>query len=1193
MAEKKRPRKRKAAGGHRNHLVGDRHLPLEQALDSGIIYGASLPISRINRLIDRECVEIDAKCYGTRVLPLGRLLRNFRNFVSTVPKELLTREFIEKPEYQRCFRTEFNACWSNFEYGVPDSVDVVGRGALGFLSRQHPTLDVSLMLPQSIFNPKDYINYRYLNKRNAWLCRLYEDIRVAFEAGESNPLLKGLEQCHLVAELHFRRPKVYIDFLLVVSNVTYRLRVSAHVDEGTFKHAAMAPARNNVRSPTTLFKSSGMSEAPAESDMRPTPTYNAAILEDLIKSRLNLKLRDAFVRHAKMRGALTLLTVWMRTQGLMATHLGCKSDTLHNVASTSCSKGFDPEYKRRRLQKIKDSADGHVSNSDSAEDDINSDATPSSSVTAGSSGSSATSGVGDETSKSPIQNGVSFDNGLTGCVMALILCHVVSINRFPPEIEAFPLFLAALKFMASMDLKERYYVIGRDKPFSRDGADISGKVDSTTAVPTPEEASDEDGATLLEAQQKAVHNISIPELYLDGTLSFNVLHKVVVTFQEVVSKGKATLATAKDLSSPFLYSQLFDIWHDARCYTDVRLILNSCPMLSGFDIWELGESEYMAARMRSILEYGLKDRLAHLYFRMSENNALMVLIGFDESVQRSTDVGPATNSPESIYFRHFWKRLTETRSFADGSICECILWNKVLPDIEEDPSASSSLERLAGRNLNVQILSTILQLHFEQLKPVILDSNTSVSLEKPKIKGDDKRHPMYVELPIVVSDNRLATDHRTKLMNAYNELNGLLRSLDNVPLKVSNVYVCSPEFGYADVGPSKLRHRLLVELETSTKWPKDPAAILSVKIALGIAMLKELFKNHEIKSRMSENGDMELQLQGIKFCIKILCQRETQPLIESIRNFEPAVNKLPTNNSLEMVREYFRSVQVERCKVGALKSPSFSASVRLSKAFTASCIVPNGDFLCEMVNWFIFTSHDFLLSPPMSGYTGFMRFLYLVAHYNWENRPMLIYDENPKYDMLESKRPSWAPYFWISTPEDPYCLVPNMPSTMISKRFVGQCQRFIAKLDEHSMKPLNVSSFFGAESRAYNMTLELENLYRKLKYSADGESYKLSQQEAHFILNTFVVSLKKSFAGILELAYNDLELQGVHTPAGNITIYVKINPMACIPTGSPKWSWPLHMITRDGRTIFVPNMPAILIHIHSMGEGLLRDIKFT
>ncbi|CDR94478.1 NUCLEOLAR RNA-ASSOCIATED PROTEIN, putative [Babesia bigemina] len=1190
MPEKKRPRKRKASGGHRNPLIGDRHLPLEQALDSGVIYGTSLPISRLNRLINRECVDFDADGSSVGQSPLATLLRNFRSFVTTVPTVLLTREFIDKPAYGRCFRTEFNACWSNFEYGVPESVDVVGRGALGFLNRRNPTLDVSIMLPQAIFNPKDYINYRYLNKRNAWLCRLYEDVHVALEAGESSPLLEGLENCHLVAELHFRRPKVYIDFLLAVANATYCLRVSAHVDEATFKHAPMAPTRNNVRSTTTLLKPSGVPGTPAESDMRPTPTYNAAILEDLLKNRVNAKLRAAFDSHAKMRGALTLLTVWTHTQGLTATNLGCTSDRLHIVASMWCSKGLEAAEKRRVRRKVKDESDDAASVDDSENVEVSHDPTSSSPISGGSTDATETHGLGDEADKSSIQSGLPFDNGLTGCVFALILCHVVSANRFPTEIEAFPLFLAALKFLASMDFKQKYYIIGRDKAFNSHAADDD---DSTTAVSTSDDASNEDGAKLLEAQQKVINAISIPELYLDDSVSFNVLHKVVVTFDEVVARAKATLTVARDLSSPFLYCQLFDISHDTRCYSDVRLIMNTCPLLSGFDIWELGESEYMAARIRSILEYGLKDRLAHLYFRMSESNALMVMIGFDESVQRSTDVGPLTNSPESVYFRHFWKRLTETRSFADGSICECILWNQILPDIDVDPCASSSLERLAGRNLNVQILSTILQLHLDQFKPVILDCDTSFAFDKPNTKDGDRRHLMYVELPIVVSDNRLATEHRTKLMNAYNELNGLLRSLENVPLKVSNVFVCSPEFGYADVGPSKLRHRLLVELETSTKWPKDPAAILSVKIALGIAMLKELFKNHDIKSRMSENGDMELQFQGIRFCIKILCQRETQPLIESIRNFNPDENKLPTDSSLEMVREYFRSIQIERCKVGALKSPSFSASVRLSKAFTASCIVPNGEFLCETLNWFIFCSQDFLLSPPLSGYTGFMRFLYMVAHYDWEHRPLVIYNEEPRYEMLDSKKPSWAPYFWLCTPEDPYCLVPNMPSTMLSKRFVGQCQRFIAKLDEHFMKPINLAAYFAAERRAYNMTLELENVYRKLKYSAGGESFKLSQEEAHFLLDTFVTSLKKSFSGILELAYNHLELQGTHTPAGNIMIYVKINPMACIPTGSPKGSWPHHMIICDGRTIFVPNMPAIWTHIHAMGDGLLREIRFT
>ncbi|GIX62795.1 nucleolar protein 6 [Babesia caballi] len=1180
MVEKKRARKRKASTGRRDDAVGDPDFLLSSVIDSPVVYGRSLPITRLNRLIHRESVTFDIDDATSNPSPLATLVRNLQSFVDRLPPCAVTKAILSDARYARFFQVGFNACWSDYQHGPPKCLAVVGRGALGFLSRERPTLDVSAELPQSMFNAKDYVNYRYLNKRNSWICRLHEALQVSLAAGGGSALLEGIPSAHAAATLRFQRPKTFIELLLRVGDRPYRLCISAHVDAGTFKHPPLAPARNNVRIPTSLETSPSMAEPVPESDLRPTPTYNCSILEDLFKVSVNSRVKGMFTSHKRMRGALTLLTVWARSQGL--THL-CPTSPPADPASdlTVAQNAQSPESAPESISNVSGKSES------TATSDLNDQVNP---------------GVSTSIRKTTITDGVvtngflktnqtpdiMFNNGLSGCVLSLILCHVVECNKFPPDVEAFPLFLAAVNFMASMDFDRYCYVIGTPKPLALPSLHPTSST-ATTSDSTPSEQHLDEHDSQKSSQQMN-RQVALPQLYLDGTMLFNVLHNMATTVREVIDVAKATAKATADLSSPFLYGQLFDLSHETHCHSDLTLILPYCPPASGFGVWELARHEYMAANLKAALEYGLQDRLRHLYFRHSEDGALMALVGLDDSVQRSVDVGPLTNSPEAVYFREFWGALSETRSFNDGTISECLLWNKLLDAKDGSPEDGSSLEKASGTNLNLRILRLLLRAHFKTFEQIVITGAQPLDITL----ADEERpsRVMYINAPVVEVDNRLVTDHRSRLMNAYNDLNGLLRSLEGVPLKVSNVFTCSAEFGYADVGASKRRHRLLLELESSTKWPNGAKAIRSVKVALAIAILKELFRHHDMKSRVAENGDMELQFQGVKFVLAILCQKETHPLLTAIRNFDPDGDKVPDEGTLTVVRDYIRSMQVDRCKVVALKTPSFSASLRLSKAFAASCLLPDSEFVCEMLNCFIFGSTDFLLTPPLSGYTGFVRFLYLVAHYDWASNPVVIHDEAPRYDMATSKKPPWAPYFWVSTPEDPYCLVPQMPSAMLSRRFVSQCGRFLSKLEMHYVKPLSVSAFFAVERAGYTLTIELENLYRRLRYSTDTEGYQLSFDEARFLLETFVAAVRQSFPGLMELAYNELEFSGLHSAPGHLQLHVKFNPVACIPASTARALWPQHMVAHDDRACFVPNFPALLAHIRTIGEGLVRDVTF-
>ncbi|EDO07370.1 Nrap (nnucleolar associated protein) family protein [Babesia bovis T2Bo] len=1093
MENKKRPRKRKVKNISNTVLNKSDGAHVQQLLDEGFVYGRSLPLSRIKRLIRNHALDLNQLNNGNTVMQLNGFIDTIIDFIKNVPTSRLNDSILKDERYSKFFKCGFQSYWSDYNYGAVDKVLKTGSAAIGYVNHESPTIDLSIELPSSIFNPKDYINYRYLNKRNAWLCKLYDDMQSLLCADDFRKQFGE----NITSSLDYDNYKVKIHLIFSVNNIRFLIRIGAHIPSNTFKISPLEINRNNVRIPTTTLVD--INESEQSNTLWPTPTYNSSISEDLQRDAIESRITETNHKYRRMKDAFTLLSVWATKQGVShVTNL----PYLLNAMNT-------------------DSGNNH-------------------------------------------RLDMEINSGLTDTFWLLLLVHVIEINKYPCDVESFPLFLACLKFLASMDTKKHIYILGSKKTeIMSNEATVPGNTEFVTEN----------------------HDIFIPQFYTDRDKSHNICHQTVFVLQELIDKARISVGATDYMSSPFLYGQLFEISCDIKCHYDIIFYIPECPKVKS-KLWELRVHEYTAWNLKHVLEYGLKDRLRYIHFRYTHEGALLVMVSFDENIQRSTDVGPLTSSPECTYFRNFWGTLVETRSFDDGSISECLLWDKVIQGEPPCRNSAVSLQICSGINVNLRIIQLLLKLHFTDLSIVDINGDT----KKRKFDGNShNRQTIYVHSPMVEVNPRLLNSYRSSLMNLFNDLNGILRSLRNVPLSVCNVYTCSPEFAYIDFGPSDLRHRVLIELESSNKWPNEPKAIAGVKVALAIAILKELNKKHGIKSNITVDGEMEIEFHKVKLSMKMLCQCEYLPIVKSIRDFDPDTDTPPTEDELSVVRDYFRSLHLERCKVVALKCPSYSASVRLSKAFAADCLLPNNEFLCEMSNCFIFGSNDFMLSQATSGWTGFYRFLYLVAHYDWITQPMVIRDEKFNYDSLILNKRQWMSFFWVSTPEDPYCLASRMPTALMAKRFILQCSNFLKSKEIYSMKLL---SYFNVDRAGYNFVITLDNIYRKLKFSDGAKNIKVTFDEAQYLLNVVLDELRDNFGGLLEIAYNELHFNGFHSDLKHLQIYVKINPLACIPSEVNTASYPLAEISHNNVKSYVPDIQAVLERIKEITYGLIVDVKF-
>ncbi|CBZ49779.1 hypothetical protein NCLIV_002670 [Neospora caninum Liverpool] len=249
-----------------------------------------------------------------------------------------------------------------FRFEPPVAVKVVGSFPLGLMSSFDKNVDVAVEMPAHMFQTKDYLNYRYLAKRSAYLEQLYVHLRASLAAHFPSPCSSHKSDACPEAARRFRQlapfclPRVAVQLwqgdsakpILIIAFAptsslasrdknaaqTQRLQSCSRTDLSAwtvrllftppsasplFKEHLLAPARNCVRSPTWCLADEGPSSSPAaETDglLPPTPYYNGLVLEDLRMHARQKRLHQCCQAFGEaFRDAVQLLKVWAHRRG--------------------------------------------------------------------------------------------------------------------------------------------------------------------------------------------------------------------------------------------------------------------------------------------------------------------------------------------------------------------------------------------------------------------------------------------------------------------------------------------------------------------------------------------------------------------------------------------------------------------------------------------------------------------------------------------------------------------------------------------------------------------------------------------------------------------------------------------------------------------------------------------------------------
>ncbi|KAG5421330.1 UTP22 [Candida metapsilosis] len=200
----------------------------------------------------------------------------------------------------------------SFSYGPPEDLSLVGSYGLKTGISQGSSIDVALTMPRSLFQPKDYLNYRALHKRAFYL---------AYLADHLIPLTKKNNLPVKITYSYFNDdvlcPILHIESIqtenpddLIFFKTKYKINLIPAFPFTVFDSKKLLPDKNCIRIQSD------------SKEMPPTPFYNSSILAQssydyYLKFLYSMKKSTESFKDACILGRL-----WLQQRGFNSTLSG-------------------------------------------------------------------------------------------------------------------------------------------------------------------------------------------------------------------------------------------------------------------------------------------------------------------------------------------------------------------------------------------------------------------------------------------------------------------------------------------------------------------------------------------------------------------------------------------------------------------------------------------------------------------------------------------------------------------------------------------------------------------------------------------------------------------------------------------------------------------------------------------------------
>ncbi|GAB4846824.1 hypothetical protein Ancab_025831 [Ancistrocladus abbreviatus] len=496
-----------------------------------------------------------------------------------------------------------------------------------------------------------------------------------------------------------------------------------------------------------------------------------------------------------------------------------------------------------------------------------------------------------------------------------------------------------------------------------------------------------------EMKERKQHLQTFPVVICDSSGYFNLAFRMTKTgFSELRDEAALTLGCIeKCRGGGFEEIFLTKVDFPAKYDYCIRLNLkgNSSVYASGYclndECWRLYEE-----KVHSLVSQGLSDRVKFIRvtwrnwtsecciedgFSSLSTEPLLVGITINslDTALRVVDVGPhAENKEEVAVFRKFWGEKSELRRFKDGTIAESTVWE------------CKQWER---------------HLIIKRIIEYVLSRHLSLSKENVTVIADQLDFSLTrgSEDPISCSGS---------LLEAYEVLAKHLRSLDDIPLRVSSVQPLDAAFRFTSVFPPEPHPlikdkggvvrlqkptstciqplEVMIQLEGSGNWPMDDVATEKTKSAFLLKIGESLQSNWGVTCIATEDN-VDMLLSGYAFRLKILHERGL-----SLVKGQIGGNQVKRVSSID--KKLFLHSQ-HSSMINGLQGryPVYGQVVRLAKRWAAShlfsaCLA--GEAVELLVAYLFLKPWPF--HAPSSRITGFLRFLRLLSEFDWRVYPLIV-----------------------------------------------------------------------------------------------------------------------------------------------------------------------------------------------------------
>ncbi|GAB0202884.1 nucleolar protein 6 [Grus japonensis] len=495
--------------------------------------------------------------------------------------------------------------------------------------------------------------------------------------------------------------------------------------------------------------------------------------------------------------------------------------------------------------------------------------------------------------------------------------------------------------------------------------------------------------------------------------------------------------------------------------------------------------------------------------------------------------------------------------------------------------------------------------------------------------------PLYSTLAFGTGEEAMVN-----IVCSYDDLSRKLWNLKGLPLTVTAVQGVHPALRYTDVFPpipmkpiysfhTRIRTKRLLlpseekpcpayiaplkiicHMEGSGQWPQDKEAIKRIKAAFHLQLAELLQQQHQLVCRPAATHT-DVYKDGYVFRLQVAYHRE--PLIlKEVVTPEGMLKYQDTEESRQLELETLHLPYLTSSLHGLQQQhPVFSSTCRLAKRWVSAQLLSNNisEECVDLLVAFLFV-HPAPFTPPSSPQVGFLRFLDLLATFDWKNNPLII-NLNAGLtdaDCTEIKNKflaarSHLPVMFIATPKDRWSSMwtQGQPSAQILHRLLVLASESLRALEEQLMDPLNsqdVKMVFRPPLDFYDVLIHLnpnqiprhlESVDRPLKSFSRGVVKNSTAVKILFPVVDY--DPVQCYLQELRDAFSDLALFFYDKHGGEV-IAVLWKPLSFQPQPFKVSSMKGRMVTTlKNELVCVPNVEAILEDFEVLGEGLVKSVE--